>query len=134
MDTVDKNQQENLESAKNLTKTVYILQAVGFFTVVPSIVAIFINHLKFSEVEGTWLESHFTWQMRTFWYSLFWAFFGLLTVFFVIGFFILLADYIWVIYRITKGWLCFNDKKAMYLNLSPVAPEKTLFNPEDKWF
>src|SRR5262245_55891940 len=45
----------------------------GFIFSIPSIVAVILNYARRSEVRGTWLESHFTWQIRTFWYAVLWA-------------------------------------------------------------
>lgn len=103
----------NLDSAKTLTAVVYALQAASFFFGITYIVAIIISYVKLDDVKGTWLESHFRWQIRTFWFSLVWAVLGALTFIFIIGWFILAADGIWVIYRIVKGWLRLNDGKEI---------------------
>lgn len=83
----------------------------------PSIIAVIINYVKRGEARGTWLESHFSWQIRTFWYALLWA----LVVFVVsvplaivvIGFGTwivgMFALGIWAIYRIARGWLALKD-------------------------
>ena len=89
----------------------------------PSIIAVIINYVKRGEVRGTWLESHFTWQIRTFWFALLWALIvGLvslpLTVIlvgigtWVAGMFVL---GVWAIYRIARGWLRLNSHQAMPL-------------------
>lgn len=105
---------EKLKSAKTITMVVYGLQAVAFVVGVTAIVAIIINYVKRGDVQGTWLASHFKWQIRTFWYSLLWSIIGVLLFFAVIGYFILVANLIWVIYRIVKGWLRLVDGKPMY--------------------
>lgn len=101
-------------SAETITSAVYALQAVSFFFGITYLIAIIINYVKLPDVRGTWLESHFRWQMRTFWFSLLWAAIGGLTYFILIGWVILGANAIWVIYRITRGWLYFSDRKEMY--------------------
>lgn len=63
----------------------------------------------------TWLESHFRWQIRTFWFGLLWSVIGLIAAFVVIGYFLLIANAIWIIYRIVKGWLRLADGKEMYV-------------------
>jgi len=73
-----------------------------------------VNYVKKTDVAGTWLESHFKWQIRTFWYPLLWSILGLIGIYFIIGIPILIANTIWVIYRIVKGWLRLNDGKEMY--------------------
>lgn len=98
-----------------LTTLIYALQALGFLLAITFVVAIVINHIKDSDVTGTWLASHFTWQIRTFWWGLLWAVIGGITTLIVIGFAILFADFVWVIYRIAKGWLRLYERKAMYV-------------------
>jgi uncharacterized membrane protein len=87
----------------------------------PSIIAVIINYVKRSDVRGTWLESHFTWQIRTFWYALLWAvlvalvsipltlvIIGLGT--WAVGMFVL---GLWAIYRIARGWMRLGSRDAM---------------------
>lgn len=102
-----------LRSLKTLTMVVYALQAAGFFVGLTWIVAIVMNYVKREEVAGTWLESHFTWQIRTFWFGLLWGLVGGLLTLVLVGFLILLAAGVWIIYRIVKGWLNLNDGKPM---------------------
>jgi uncharacterized membrane protein len=98
---------------KNLTQVVYILYALSYFAGITAIIGIIINYVKKEEVAGTWLESHFRWQIRTFWFGLLWAVIGAATVVILIGFAILFANFCWIIYRIVKGWLNLNDNKPM---------------------
>jgi uncharacterized membrane protein len=109
---VDPNE-EQLKSLRNLTQLVYILYALSYFTGVSAIVGIIINYVKKDDTVGTWLESHFRWQIRTFWFGLLWAVIGTITAFIMVGFAILFANFCWIIYRIVKGWLNLNDNKPM---------------------
>jgi len=102
-------------SNKTITIVVYGLHAASFLFGFTSIVAVIINYVKRSEVSGTWLESHFKWQIRTFWYGLLWAIIGGIASVFLLGIPILIAAAIWYIYRIVKGWLRLNDGKEMYV-------------------
>jgi uncharacterized membrane protein len=85
---------------------------------VPSIVAVVINYIKRGEARGTFVESHFRWQIRTFWFALLWCVIGwalfvtLVGIPLAVGIF--LATSAWVIYRIARGWLALRDRKAMY--------------------
>lgn len=87
----------------------------------PSIIAVIINYVKRGEARGTWLESHFTWQIRTFWYALLWAAIVLLVsiplavILIGIGTWIvgMFALGIWAIYRIARGWLALKDGKPL---------------------
>ncbi len=105
--------EEELKSLRNLTQVVYALYALSYFTGITAIIGIVINYVKKDDVAGTWLESHFRWQIRTFWFGLLWAIIGGITAFVVIGFVILFANFIWIIYRIVKGWVYLNDGKPL---------------------
>ena len=101
------------KNLRTLTTVVYALQAVGFFVQITWIVAVVINYVKRDETKGTWLESHFSWQIRTFWWGLLWAAIGVITFLIVIGWLILIADAVWLIYRIVKGWLYLSENKPL---------------------
>lgn len=102
------------ESNTTVTHVVYGLHAASFLLGFTSIIAVIVNYVKRSDVAGTWLESHFRWQIRTFWWGLLWGALGFIGAFFVVGFPILIAAAIWYAYRIIKGWLRLNDRKEMY--------------------
>jgi uncharacterized membrane protein len=86
----------------------------------PSIIAVILNYVKRSDARGTWLDSHFRWQIRTFWFGALWA--GLCALFIVatFGVGILIAWLplavvgLWFIYRIARGWLRLIDRRPMY--------------------
>lgn len=101
-------------SAKNITILVYALQAVSFIVGITYVAAVIVNYIKRGDVAGTIYESHFRWQIRTFWFSLLWGIIGFILVFVVIGYFVLLANAVWIIYRIIKGWLRLSDDQPMY--------------------
>jgi len=98
---------------KTLAIIVYILQIAAIFNGITAIIGVIINYLKLKEVKGTWLESHFHWQIRTFWYSLVWSVIGMLTYIFIIGIFILLFTAIWLIYRVVKGFIRLQEHKPI---------------------
>ena len=124
-----------MDSLITWTKVVYALHAfslltgiIGTATVVgafltgwPSIIAVILNYIKRSEVRGTWLDSHFRWQIRTFWFGLLWmsicgAFIiatlgiGLLFVWLPIT-----LVGLWFVYRIIRGWVTLSDSRPMYV-------------------
>ncbi len=103
-----------LKQAKTITMIVYALQAGSFLLGITSIAAIVVNYIKKEDVQGTWLASHFRWQIRTFWFGLLWGALGALTALIGIGFVLLGFDVVWVIYRIVKGWLRLSEGKEMY--------------------
>ena len=96
-------------SLKTLSTVIYALYAVSLFAGVTAIVAIVLNYIKLDEARGTWLESHFRWQIRTFWWSLLWLIVGVLTLVILVGWIVLGVACIWFIYRIAHGWLKLND-------------------------
>ena len=92
----------------------------AFLTGWPSIIAVILNYLKRSEARGTWLESHFRWQIRTFWFGLLWVAPWSLFVVITFGIGLLIAWVplgivtIWFVYRIVRGWLALRDRRPMY--------------------
>jgi uncharacterized membrane protein len=92
---------------------------VGAFVFgLPSIVAVIINYVKRAEARGTFLESHFRWQIRTFWFSALWCLVGGVVFITIVGIPLALAIFfgagLWAIYRIVRGWLALRDRKPMY--------------------
>jgi uncharacterized membrane protein len=92
---------------------------VGAFVFgVPSIIAVVINYVKRGEAKGTFLESHFRWQIRTFWFALLWFIIGAMLFITILGIPLALAVFfatgVWAIYRIGRGWLALRDRKPMY--------------------
>ena len=91
-----------------------------FLTGWPSIIAVIMNYLKRSEAHGTWLESHFRWQIRTFWYGLLWVSLCWLVVILTLGIGVFVVWLplgivgLWFIYRIVRGWLSLSDRRPMY--------------------
>ncbi len=114
MNTLASNEIE--KSRKTLTTVIYALYAASFLVGITAIVAIVMNYIKREEMAGTFFESHFRWQMRTFWFGMLWIAIGVASLLIVIGWFILIANGVWVIYRIAKGWLRLNDNLPMYVN------------------
>ena len=130
--TVVRDPNPSLITTTQLTYALHALGlAIGAFgaaTVVgsfifgwPSIIAVIINYVKRADARGTWLESHFSWQIRTFWWSLLWATIisivsfplAFLLIGFVtwpVGMFIL---GVWAIYRIAVGWSRLSSKRTV---------------------
>ena len=95
--------------------------ALQFVFGIPSIIAIVMNYVRTGEVRGTWLESHFAWQRRTFWFALLWVsivfvlslpLFLILIGFLTFGIGVLLIG-LWVIYRVARGWLRLRDAQPI---------------------
>ena len=95
---------------------------VGSFVFgLPSIIAVIMNYARRAEVRGTFLEAHFRWQIRTFWFALLWALvilaLSLPLMLIIVGFYTLALGWlllgIWVIYRIIRGWLALRDHQPV---------------------
>src|SRR5262249_2363912 len=126
--------EEPRQSLVTLTHVIYGLHAaslitgiVGAATIVgafligwPSIIAVILNYVNRSDARGTWLESHFRWQIRTFWFGLLWVALclGFVVPTLAIGIFIAWLPpgipRFWFIYRIGRGWLRLLDRRPMY--------------------
>jgi len=89
----------------------------AFLTGWPSILAVILNYAKRSDVRGTYLESHFRWQIRTFWFALLWVFLAAILFVTIIGiplaWLIVVFTGLWVLYRIGRGWLGLNDERPI---------------------
>lgn len=123
---MDDGVDENLHNSNKLmTNIVYALQAASFLFGFTLFVAVIVNYLKMRDVRGSWLESHFRWQIRTFWFSLLWTGLGLLAlsamfmasqnllIFAAISP-IIFINALWVIYRIARGWIRLSAEQSMY--------------------
>jgi uncharacterized membrane protein len=93
------------------------LIVTAFLSGWPSIIAVILNYVKRSEVRGTWLDSHFSWQIRTFWFALLWLVVGAVLFITVIGipfaFVLWFITGLWVLYRIVRGWMALNSQRAL---------------------
>jgi uncharacterized membrane protein len=95
--------------------TAFIVTA--FLTGWPSIIAVIINYIKRDDVRGTYLDSHFSWQLRTFWYALLWVLvIGLLIVTLIgipLAWVVAIIVGIWLLYRLIRGWMNLLSGRAM---------------------
>jgi len=133
LSTADEPNSEPLPTALTSAHIVYGLHAFaiglgivgastvigGFVGSVPSIVAVIINYVKRAGARGSWAESHYRWQIRTFWFALLWLLIAVLLIVTVIGaplgLGLLLVLTLWLIYRIARGWLRLLDRQPMYV-------------------
>ena len=122
------------ESLITWTNVIYALHALSLATGIlgaasvvgafligwPSIIAVILNYVKRSEASGTWLESHFRWQIRTFWFGALWVGLCALFVLFTLGLGVFLVWMplgvvaLWFIYRVARGWMALNNRRPMY--------------------
>jgi uncharacterized membrane protein len=92
----------------------------AFLTGWPSVLAVILNYVKRGEARGTWLESHFRWQIRTFWFGLLWVVLCGLAVVLTLGVGIIVVWLplgvvtIWLVYRIARGWIRLAARHPMY--------------------
>jgi uncharacterized membrane protein len=125
------------ESLITYTNVIYALHALAvvvgvltsativlsFVASVPSIIAVIMNYVRRREVRGTFLDSHFSWQIRTFWFAALWTLIlwavsvplMLVLVGFGVLYIGLLLLGVWVIYRVARGWFALRDRKPMYV-------------------
>ena len=93
------------------------LIVTAFLTGWPSIIAVILNYVKRSDVRGTWVDSHFSWQIRTFWYAVLWVVIAAILFVTLIGipvaYVMWVVTGIWVLYRIIRGWLALLSEKPL---------------------
>jgi uncharacterized membrane protein len=117
-----------------LTHLIYALHAFAVFTAVvgsatiifgfvaslPSIAAVILNYWNQDAVRGTWLETHFRWQIRTFWFAVLWIAVSVLMMVTIIGipFALVLMGLagLWVLYRVVRGWLALMNRRSLPMN------------------
>jgi uncharacterized membrane protein len=97
-----------------------IATIVGAFVFgIPSIIAVIINYAMQSEARGTYLESHFRWQIRTFWFAALWALVATLLFITIIGiiaaWIVAIGVGLWLIYRIARGWVALAKGEAIII-------------------
>lgn len=130
------NSSEAPEPTTSLVSLTYIIYALHLFSAVtgvissafivtafltgwPSLLAIVLSYIKQSETQGTYLASHFTWQIRTFWFSFMWLMIaGILFVTLIgipLAIFIVIIVGLWLMYRIIRGLLRLSNAQAMPL-------------------
>jgi uncharacterized membrane protein len=87
----------------------------------PSIIAVIINYVTRSNVQGTWLESHWRWQLRSFWFAALWlviAWFLFVTLIGIpFAWAVIVATGLWVLYRVIRGWIALLNRRPI-----PVPP------------
>ena len=123
--------QATLDGLVRLTHLIYGLHSVAILTGllgtatvvgsflwgIPSIVGVILNYAKRSDTYGTFVESHFRWQIRTFWFAFLWWLIGILLFVTIIGIPFALVMFLvlgpWVIYRVARGWLALNERRPM---------------------
>jgi uncharacterized membrane protein len=121
-------------SNRTLTLVLYILYIISIFTGgLLAVIALIINYVKRRDVAGSIFESHFTWQIRSFWWYLIWnviAFVPFLFLFFTgenqnlfagvaIGastfcIAVIAIAWVWIVYRAIRGIIRLNDNLPMY--------------------
>jgi len=110
-----------LHALSLLTGILGAATVVGAFLIGwPSVIAVILNYVKRRDVRGSWLESHFRWQIRTFWFGLLWVLICLLIVVLTLGIGLLIVWLplglvsVWFVYRIARGWIALYGSRPMY--------------------
>lgn len=112
------------EDPKKLAQAVYALQAVGFFFPILWLIGVVVNYVKEDDVAGTLAETHFRWQRRSFWFGVLGLVLAVLTWVILVGWFFFAATYVFMIFRVVKGWMALNEGKTMYPPLVTPAESK----------
>jgi uncharacterized membrane protein len=109
-----------LVSNNELVMVVYILYLVGFFTGITALAGVIIAHMQIGRSDPV-SDTHFQFQIRTFWIGLLYVVVGAITAVVVVGLLILLWWFVWTLIRCIKGLLAVNARE-------PIAnPKSWLF-------
>jgi len=111
---IDEKDPQKIQEARKWAMIVYALQALGFVIGISYIAALILAYLKQAEARGTWVESHYVWQIRTFWFSVLWGVLAAASMVWMVGWVVLVADLLWMVYRIVVGWVRLSDNKPAY--------------------
>lgn len=133
--TMSDDKRRSLTTYNHITYLLYVLSyfTAGLLWIVP----IFMNYAKRRDADGTWLATHFDWQIKTFWYSIVLFAIGVLIVAFalggfgvsmfaetnniaigsvlmaILGFMVMGFAFIWHLYRIVRGWIALADGRPV---------------------
>ena len=97
----------------------YVLHGISPFTMwTLSVVAVIIGAIVRDRVRGTWVDSHYSWLARTFFWGLLWvAIVTFVLVLSIVGILVLWLAWgvltIWYLYRVIRGWIALNDRRPM---------------------
>ncbi len=101
------------ENLRKFALVGYALYAASLAFVITAVAAIILDYVKRDDARGTWLESHFRWQIQTFWWTLLFGVVGALLLLVLIGWPVLAAGLVWYIYRIVKGWVRLSERRTV---------------------
>ncbi|MEN8169164.1 MAG: hypothetical protein ABFS08_02980 [Pseudomonadota bacterium] len=115
------------EQVKNGALIAYIAYGIGMLIPIATLIGLIVNFVKRGDAQGTWVESHHRWMLRTVLFSVVWTIVALVVMFIPVVNLLLwpamVVLYIWYIYRVVKGFLSLNNQKPMYEQLGQVATD-----------
>jgi uncharacterized membrane protein len=107
------NGQQPSETTVQITHVTYALYALGMLTGILAIAGLIVAYIKRDDAAGTYLASHYSWLIRTFWWGALWTTIGIILAIVAVGFVILAVVWVWWVYRIIKGWLRLTEKREI---------------------
>ena len=113
---------DDTKSLKTIAHIVYLCQSLFFLYGITAVVGMVMNYVKLKKTKGTWLESHFRWQLKTFWLAL--VIFIIGSLFLItgwastvmisfIGILIIAANVVWIVYRVVRGWIALSRNQPV---------------------
>ncbi len=88
--------------SSSTAKVIYILLLVGTIIGITSVIALIMAYVN-KDDSADWLQSHYQFQIRTFWISLLYIAIGAITLNFLFGYLILVFTFFWIVIRCAKG-------------------------------
>lgn len=101
------------ESTVQITHITYALYALGMVTGIFAVAGLIVAYIKRDDAVGTFLASHYSWLIRTFWWGVLWTTIGIILAIVAVGFIVLAVVWVWWVYRIIKGWLRLTEKREV---------------------
>lgn len=102
------------QNSTTVCHVVYALYAISIFTGVPALIGVIVAHLQDGPMAGGLTQSHLSWQIRSFWWSVVWGIIGWLLVVALVSWVILGLTWLWFVYRVARGWLRLIDGLPAY--------------------
>lgn len=101
------------QQGRKMMQIIYICYAVSIVFGFTSLIGVVLAYLNKADAAGDWVESHYTWMIRTFWIGLLFGVVGMATMPIFIGILIILATVVWYVIRIAKGWTQFSKNQPI---------------------
>lgn len=89
-------------SARQIAFAIYILYLANIFLALTGIVGVVMAYVFHGDGPG-WLQSHYRFQIRTFWIGILYSVISIVLMFVMVGYVLALLVVLWLVIRCAKG-------------------------------